>query len=224
MPLQINKKIFFYIFLFIFLGTLNNKDLNKIELFNLEDIKVIGLKNDENQQLINQLEFFRFENLYFLDQFEIESILNSNNLIKDYSIFKRYPSTIEISVNRASFLAKVQKNGKNFYLGSNGKLIENQKNREELPFIFGEFNNKDFFNLVTVINNTKFDYKEIKNLFFFSSGRWDIETHSGVIIKLPRDKLEESFDLTLRILNQNNFNQIEIIDVRQKNQVIINEQ
>ena len=224
MPLQINKKIFFYIFLFIFLGTLNNKDLNKIELFNLEDIKVIGLKNDENQQLINQLEFFRFENLYFLDQFEIESILNSNNLIKDYSIFKRYPSTIEISVNRASFLAKVQKNGKNFYLGSNGKLIENQKNREELPFIFGEFNNKDFFNLVTVINNTKFDYKEIKNLFFFSSGRWDIETHSGVIIKLPRDKLKESFDLTLRILNQNNFNQIEIIDVRQKNQVIINEQ
>tara|TARA_B100001057_G_scaffold404618_1_gene417287 strand:+ start:272 stop:946 length:675 start_codon:yes stop_codon:yes gene_type:complete len=224
MPLQINKKIFFYIFLFIFLGTLNNKDLNKIELFNLEDIKVIGLKNDENHKLINQLEFFRFENLYFLDQFEIESILNSNNLIKDYSIFKRYPSTIEINVNRTSFLAKVKKNGKNFYLGSNGKLIENQKNREELPFIFGEFNNKDFFNLVGVINNTKFDYKEIKNLFFFSSGRWDIETHSGVIIKLPRDKLEESFDLTLRILNQNNFNQIEIIDVRQKNQVILNEQ
>ena len=224
MPLQINKKIFFYIFLFISLGTLNNKNFNKIELFNLEDIKVIGLKNDENRQLINQLEFFRFENLYFLDKFEIESILNSNNLIKDYSIFKRYPSTIEINVNRASFLAKVQKNGKNFYLGSNGKLIENQKNREELPFIFGEFNNKDFFNLVTVINNTKFDYKEIKNLFFFSSGRWDIETRSGVIIKLPRDKLKESFDLTLRILNKNNFNQIEIIDVRQKNQVIINEQ
>ena len=63
-----------------------------------------------------------------------------------------------------------------------------------------------------------------KNLFFYSSGRWDIETHSGVIIKLPRDKLNESMNLTMRILNQNDFNQIKIIDIRQKNQVIINEQ
>jgi len=31
-------------------------------------------------------------------------------------------------------------------------------------------------------------------------------------------------DLTMKILNQNDFNQIKIIDMRQKNQVIINEQ
>ena len=220
---QINKKILIYIFFFIFLGTFNNKDLNKIKFFKLDDIKVIGLQDDENYQLIKQLELFRLKNLYLLDKFEIKNILNSSNLIKDYSIFKRYPSTIEININPANLLAKVQKNGKNFYFGSNGRLIDKKNNNEELPFIFGEFRNKDFFDLYKIIKDTKFDYSEIKNLFFFNSGRWDIETKSGTIIKLPRDGLKESFDLILKILDQNDFDQIKIIDVRQKKQVIINE-
>jgi len=220
---QINKKILIYIFFFIFLGTFNNKDLNKIKFFKLDDIKVIGLQDDENYQLIKQLELFRLKNLYLLDKFEIKNILNSSNLIKDYSIFKRYPSTIEININPANLLAKVQKNGKNFYFGSNGRLIDKKNNNEELPFIFGEFRNKDFFDLYKIIKDTKFDYSEIKNLFFFNSGRWDIETKSGTIIKLPRDGLKESFDLILRILDKNDFDQIKIIDVRQKKQVIINE-
>ena len=224
MLLQINNKIIIYIFLFIFLGTLNNKDLSKIKFANLKEIRVIGLNDDENYQLTKELQFLKFKNLYFLDKLEIEKVLNSNNLIQDYSIFKKYPSSLEIYINRTSLLAKVRKNGKSFYLGSNGRLVEKNKDIEELPFIFGEFKNKDFFKLFKVIDNNKFDYNQIKNLFFYSSGRWDIETHSGVIIKLPRDKLNESFNLTMRILNQNNFNQIKIIDIRQKNQVIINEQ
>ena len=111
MRLQINKKILIYIFLFIFLGTFNNKNLNKIEFFKLTDIKVTGLQDDENYQLIKKLEFLRLQNLFFLEKFEIKKILNSNNLVNNYSIFKRYPSTIEININRANFLAKAQKNG-----------------------------------------------------------------------------------------------------------------
>ena len=223
MPLQINRNILIYIFLFIFLGTFNNKNLNKIEFFKLKDIKIIGLQEDEIYQLIEQLEFFKFKNLYLLDKFKIQSILNNSNLIKDYSIFKKYPSTIQINIKRANFLARVQKNGKNFYLGSNGKLIDKKKDINDLPFIFGDFKNKDFFNLLKIINDTKFDYSKIKNLFFFNSGRWDIETYSGVVIKLPKDRLKESFNLIQKILNDDDFKQIKILDIRQKNQVIINE-
>lgn len=223
MLLQINNKIIIYIFLFIFLGTLNNKDLSKIKFAHLKDIKIIGLNDNENYQLIKELEFLKFKNLYFLDKFEIGNILNSNNLINDYSIFKRYPSSIKISINRVDFLAIIQKNGKNYYLGSNGRLISKRKDTKDLPYIFGEFENKDFFRLIEIINNTKFDYNEVKNLFSFNSGRWDIETNSGVIIKLPKNRLKESFDIALKILNRNDFNHLKTIDLRQKNQVIINE-
>ena len=46
--------------------------------------------------------------------------------------------------------------------------------------------------------------------------------HSGLLIKLPKDKLKESLDISIKILNDNKFKNLKIIDLRQKNQVIIN--
>jgi len=218
---RINKKIFIYIFLFILLGTLNNKYLSKIKFPNISHINVTGLDNVENREIVESLNFFKLKNLYIVKKFEIEKILNENNLIEKYSIFKQYPSTINIKIDKVKFLAKVIKNGKTFYFGSNGKLIDYKDSETELPIIFGDFRNKDLFNLLRILNDAKFDYREIKKLFFFNSGRWDIETHSGVLIKLPDDKIKESFELSLRILDDDRFNKIKIIDVRQKNQVVI---
>ena len=71
------------------------------------------------------------------------------------------------------------------------------------------------------IDNSNLNYNEVKNLFFFSSGRWDIEIKSGILIKLPSEKLMESLELSLSLLNNEKFKNIKSIDVRQKNQVII---
>jgi len=74
-----------------------------------------------------------------------------------------------------------------------------------------------------MIDNSNFDYDEIKNLYFFPSNRWDIETRSGVLIKLPNDKLNKSLELSLKILSDDSFNNVKLIDLRQNNQIIINE-
>ena len=219
---RINKKIFILIFLFVLLGSLNNKYLSKIKLPNISDINVTGLNDIENQEIAESLNFFKLKNLYIIKKFEIKKILSENNLIEKYSIFKQYPSTINIKVNKVKFLARIIKNGKTFYLGSNGKLIDYKDFTTELPIIFGDFRNKEFFNLLEILNDTKFNYSEVKKLFFFNSGRWDIETYSGVLIKLPNSKIKESFELSLSILDDDKFNEIKIIDVRQKNQVVIN--
>jgi cell division protein FtsQ len=61
-------------------------------------------------------------NIFFLNKKNINEIINSNNLIHDYEIFKRYPYSIDINVKRTKFLARI-KDDKNFFLiGSNGKL------------------------------------------------------------------------------------------------------
>ena len=39
--------------------------------------------------------------------------------------------------------------------------------------------------------NSKFELSEIKNLYFFKSGRWDIETNSGILIKLPKNNSKD---------------------------------
>ena len=43
-----SKKILVYIFLFLIIGTFNNKNLNKIELNKINQINVSGLSEEKN--------------------------------------------------------------------------------------------------------------------------------------------------------------------------------
>ena len=94
---------------------------------------------------------------------------------------------------------------------------------DNVPYVFGNFNNKDFFALKDIIDNSDFDYTQIKNLYFFPSKRWDIEMNSGLIIRLPRNKLKESIELSLKIISDDSLRKIKMIDLRQNSQIIINE-
>ena len=223
MQLSLSKKIIFYIFLIIFLSTLNSKHVSEIRFKNVDQITVIGLQENEKQDLLNDLQLLNLNNIFFLKKFEIMNKLEANKLIENYEIFKKYPSSIVIKVNKTKFLANVFNNGKSFVLGSNGKLIESIEKKSNLPNIFGEYDKDSFFNLLKSIKNSNFRISNIKNLYFFKSGRWDIETKLDVIIKLPKDNLKNSLNLSLDILNNNVFKKVKILDLRQHNQIIINE-
>ena len=224
MQLRLSKKILFYIFLIIFLSTFNNKYFLKIGLKPIDEITVIGLNEREMQDLLSNLELHNLENIFFLNKFELEEKLKANKLIENYTVFKRYPSSIEIRVNKTKFLANVFKDGKSFVLGSNGKLISSIDKNNNLPNIFGDYDKASFFNLLQSIKKSKFELSRVKNLYFFKSGRWDIETSQNVIIKLPKENLEASLNLSLDILSNNEFKNIKILDIRQDNQVIVNEE
>ena len=223
MQLSLSKKIIFYIFLIIFLSTLNSKHVSEIRFKNVDQITVIGLQENEKQDLLNDLQLLNLNNIFFLKKFELMNKLEANKLIENYTIFKKYPSSIVIKVNKTKFLANVFNNGKSFVLGSNGKLIESIEKKSNLPNIFGEYDKDSFFNLLKSIKNSNFRISNIKNLYFFKSGRWDIETKLDVIIKLPKDNLKDSLNLSLDILNNNEFKKVKILDLRQHNQIIINE-
>ena len=51
----------------------------------------------------------------------------------------------------------------------------------------------------------------------------NLETFSGVMIKLPKSDTDQSLKLVLQILKDNQFRNIKLIDLRQKKQIIINE-
>ena len=149
--------------------------------------------------------------------------MNSNNLIERYSIIKKYPSTIELRVTETNYLASVNKEGKKFFFGSNGKLIDAKYDKKEIPIIYGNFKNSEFLELKKILDIFKFDFENINNFFYFPSGRWDIEMKSGILIKLPREKLKESIELSLDILKSEKSDNLKILDLRQKNLIIINE-
>jgi cell division protein FtsQ len=218
-----SKKILLYFFLFLILGTINNKSLNQFKIPKINEITVIGLDEKNNIKLEKNLNFLLLKNLFFLDDLLIKEIINSNNLVEKYFVFKNYPSSINIKIYKTNFLAKVNKDNKVYLLGSNGKLIKSEIIDKDIPFIFGEFNNKSFFQLKKIIDTKSFENFEIKNFYFFKSGRWDIETKSGLLMKLPKDNVDKALELIVEILRKDSKNKISKIDLRQQNQIIIDE-
>ena len=223
MPQQINKKFFIFLLLFLFLGTITNKNLNQTKFLKINNISVSGLDSLENKKILEDLKFLKNQNIFLINKKKIFELMNSNNLIETYSVFKKYPSTIELEVKETNYLALISKNGKNYFFGSNGKLIEVKYDNLELPFIYGNFKKTDFFELKEILEIFQFEFQNIKNLFYFPSGRWDIEMKSGILIKFPKKKLKDSIELSLKILKENNFQNIKTLDLRQNNLIIVNE-
>ena len=139
MLLQTNRKIILYIFFFILFATLNNDNFLKFEFKEKNQIKIYGLNDHEKLKLKKKLNLILSKNIFFLDKKEIQKILDNINVIDNYTIKKRYPSSLEIRINKTIFLANVYSKEKIFYLGSNGKLIETKQQKKDLINIFGQF-------------------------------------------------------------------------------------
>ena len=217
-----SKKILFYFFLLFVVGSINNITLSKIKFFQIKNINIKGLADIENEILLSNLNNIFLKNILLINKNEISKVIEKNTLVQNYTILKKYPSTLNIRIEKTKFLAKINKKNKIFYLGSNGKLIKNNI-KYELPFIFGNPDINEFLKLKKIVDNSKLNYKEIKNLYYFQSKRWDIELHDNLIIKLPKKNLDNSLNLVFDILKNDYLNTSKQIDLRIKNQIITND-
>lgn len=221
MPLQINRKILIYLFIFFILGTYTNKEFSNFNFSEIDSYKIEGLNVLENDQIFQDLSKIQNKNLFFLKQDEISKIINSNQIIESFSVFKHYPSSLNIVIEETIFLALTKKNGQDFYIGSNGNLIQTINKKTNLPFVFGNVEISDFLRLKKIIDNSNFNYDNIKNFYYFKSRRWDIETKDDLIIKLPSKELNVSFDILSKIYDNQKFKDIKVIDLRKENLVTL---
>ncbi len=222
MPLAKNKKILAYFFLFLLFVTINNKNIQIFEIFKIKKIEVVGLTEEENMEILKKLEVLKVNNLFFLNRVHLDELMEKYNHVEQYYIFKEYPSSLNVKLKRTKFLAYISKDNKNFYVGNNRKLIIAKAGVKNLPVIYGNLKINEFFRLKKIIDKSNFKFDEIKNLFFFPSGRWNIETNSGILIKLPKLEIIKSLNLYKDLLKEKKFENMRIIDLRQFNQVIIN--
>ena len=110
--------------------------IKKINIFGFNDIEVLNVENDLNNLNLN--------NIISLNKNEISKVIESYNIVENYKIFKNYPSTLNIEINKTQFLAKINYDGKTFIVGSNGRLINEKYNNNQLPYIFGSPESKEF--------------------------------------------------------------------------------
>ena len=207
----------------ILVGSITNFKLNNYEIFKIRNIEISGLTNLENSELKKKIKNLNLNNIFLLNKFELSQIIDSNNLVQNYKVIKIYPSSINIKIIKTKLLAKLNKDGKTLYIGSNGKLSEYNFSKIRLPFIFGNPHNNDFLNLKKKIAESKFSYEEFENFYFFPSGRWDLQLKNNILIKLPENKINDSLDYAFDFMKNNNIDDFSVIDLRIKNQIILND-
>tara|TARA_B100001250_G_scaffold404631_1_gene420900 strand:+ start:1536 stop:2207 length:672 start_codon:yes stop_codon:yes gene_type:complete len=223
MPQSKSKKILVYFFLFISVGSINNSTLKELKFEKIKHIEISGLNNYYKEIILKDINDLKLENIFLLNKKDLVDVISLNPFVENYNIFKKYPFTLDIKIQQTILIAKINKNGKTFYVGSNGKLSKKNFSDKELPFIFGKPNILEFLQLKKKIDQSKFSYEEIKNLYFFPSKRWDIELKNKIILKLPKDNIRNSLDHIFQFLKNDSFNKIKIVDARVNNQIILND-
>ena len=218
------KNIIFLFLILFFLSSFNNQIfIEKKKLFyNLKSIEVIGLDSLINQEIEQNLNFLKNSNIFFINKEIFKDQIDKYNFIESYNINKIYPSKIVLQLKQAEFLAQTIINNETFVVGSNGKFISIEKfsNYKDLPAVFGKFTAKKFINFKEIIYKSDLNYNNIKEIFFYPSGRIDIKNKDNILIKLPIKNLEETLIIANKIINNKNFNN-NIIDLRISNQLIL---
>jgi cell division protein FtsQ len=217
-----SKKILIYFFLLLIVGSINNININGLKLQSIKNINIIGLDIKDKKILLKKIKNFNTNNIFLISKSDLINEIEQNSLVEEYLIFKRYPSSIDINIKKTKFLAKINQEGKIYFLGSNGKFTKAGHFNNQLPFIFGNPEVIDFLNIKKIIDKSKISYSNIKNFYFFPSKRWDLELRDNTVIKLPNDNIRHALNLALEFLNNENFKN-KIIDARIKYQIILND-
>tara|TARA_B100000780_G_C20970815_1_gene387601 strand:+ start:13 stop:690 length:678 start_codon:yes stop_codon:yes gene_type:complete len=215
------KIIIYLIFLFILSTTSGKFTENKKSYSSTVNIiNVRGLSNNDNLKISEKLKKPLNKNILLIRKEEIKKILNQYNIIEEFSIKKVYPSTVNIFIKPTKLVARIS-GADQLLIGANGKLVKEKKRYKILPYVFGEFNAKEFLVFKKKIEESKFTFSNFKILYFFPSNRWDILTDDDILIKLPQDNFSGSLYLAHKIISSNDFKDIKLIDLRVNNHLIV---
>ena len=203
------------------LSTTSNKSLEFHQNYfaKINKIQVSGLSNIVNLQIRDKLQKLLNINIFFINKDKIDKIISEYNLVEFYSVKKIYPKKIEVKIEQTKIIAKIS-GSNNILVGSNGKLIKHETN-EKVPFLFGKYNSKNFLEFKKIIDNSEFNFNDLKSVSFYPSKRWDITTIGNILINLPQDNLLQSLNLAYKLMINDNFKEIKIIDLRVKNHLVI---
>ena len=81
-------------------------------------------------------------------------------------------------------------------------------------------NQMQFTSFLKIIRQSKLNYNNINEIFFYPSGRIDIKNKDNLLIKFPMQNLEEAIIIVNKIIKNKNFRN-NLIDLRVPNQLIL---
>ena len=223
---QINKKkIYFYIFSFLFLTTLINQNLF-LKLNNNFLLKNIIVKSDtieiENKIRLS-FDYLVNINIFLINKKLIKKKIENLLYLENISVKKKYPSTIIINAKKTDLIAVTFFDQKKYYVGNNGKIIlsKNISDNKKLPIIFGKFEVNNFIELNNKLEKNGLDISKIIRYYYHKNKRWDLFFRNDIVIRLPNKELINALKLFQNFKKNNAIKPNTTIDLRIENRLIL---
>ena len=217
------NKFFLLIFFFTILTTynFNEQKQNLSIIFPIKKIVIDEVYTFDLTKLKSELNFLRDTSLFFLKEKKIIKIIDKYDFISSIQLKKKYPDTLKIKISENMPVAIEVTKRKKFYLAKDGKKLKyrNLKIFENLPIIFG--NHKNFSSFFKDLEKNNFKIEDIKALYYFEVGRWDILLKNEKTIKLPEIDYQNILMKIDTVLNDTSFSRYKIFDYRTKGQLIL---
>ena len=212
----------FFLLLILFTTYIPNFDLDKNFNFLIKEIKLSGNFIIKDEEIIKKLSFLYEENLFFLDTEKIKKNLQSEAFIESYTIKKKYPQILKITIKEKVPIAIILNKKEKFFISNKGERIDYIEIEiyKDLPTVFGD--KEKFYDLYKNLKNVEFPLEQIKSFYYFKAGRWDLILIDDKTIKLPISDYLFSLKNYLDSVNDKNFNNYKIYDYRIKDQLILN--
>ena len=222
-------KIIFLLILLILLSTYTPKGLNSLSennsnFFKIKNIQVTNTNLINKNIIIKKLDNIYTKNILTINKKDIENPLKDIDFLEKIQVKKKYPDTIFIKVFETFPIAITTKKEKKYYLDSSSNLIIYNKDLnfyDVLPNIFGKNVENYFADFLKKLEENNFPYKEIKNYYYFEVGRWNLQLSDDRIIKLPDSKIISAIKKSIQLLNDKEFKNYNIIDLRIHDKIIV---
>ena len=223
------KKIYFYLFSFLFISTIFNGDLmkNLKNYFNINEVKVEKTKKEIDDLITSNTSFLLGKNIFFVSKKLLLERIDKFNFIENITIKKKYPSIINIKIKTTNLIAITYIDQKKYFIGQNGNFIlaKQISNEKKLPTVFGKLTPDDYISLQTKLLNQKIDTNQIIKYYFHKNKRWDLYFANGTVIQLPNKNISKALNLFKEFKLNNKIEIKTIVDLRIQNRLILrNEQ
>ena len=218
------KKIYFYLFSFLFLATIsNNSLLNYItQKFSIDKIEIVTNSKIIEKKVLEELNYLKNKNIFFLNESTILTKLKKLNFLENIAVKKNYPSVIVVKTKKTDFLAITYINQKKYYVGENGNFIISDfiKYNKKLPIIFGNFKSEDFLKLKYALKRQNLEQDKITKYYFHKNKRWDLYFDNNILVKLPSKETDDALKLYNNFIKEKKLKSKMTIDLRIPQRII----
>lgn len=216
-----NKKLLFFLILFLFFTTFQINENNIFPFFKIKKVTFLETGNFEENIKNNITENLLGKNLFNIKQQKIALLFNDSQWVKSYLIKKKYPEEILFKIFEYKPLAIQQKKDNLYLINDNFSITDKilKKNHNlALVNIIGEYERENLKELYMKVFEFDF-FKELISIKFLNLDRVEIFFKDNVHVKLGKYNYESQLNIIGKIIkNKKNY---KLIDLRNEGVVVV---